>query len=47
MRNQAQGATFSMVVPPALFELASDLWEPLDESECQEREVVFLRTDSD
>jgi predicted kinase len=46
-RNLAQGATFSMVVPPAIFELASDLWEPLDESECQEREVVFLRTDGD
>jgi uncharacterized glyoxalase superfamily protein PhnB/predicted kinase len=46
-RNRAQGATFSMVVPPAIFELASDLWEPPDERECQEREVVFLRTDHD
>ncbi|MEO8178044.1 MAG: AAA family ATPase [Deltaproteobacteria bacterium] len=44
-RNRAQGATFSMVVPPAIFELASDLWEPPDESECLGREVVFLRTD--
>jgi uncharacterized glyoxalase superfamily protein PhnB/predicted kinase len=44
-RNRARGATFSMVVPPAIFELASDLWEPPDESECQEREIVFLRTD--
>jgi predicted kinase len=46
-RNHAQGATFSMVVPPAIFELASDLWEPPDESECLGRQVVFLRTDGD
>ncbi len=46
-RNQTQGATFSMVVPPAIFELASDLWEPPDESECLGREVVLLRTDGD
>jgi predicted kinase len=44
-RNRARGATFSRVVPPAIFELASDLWEPPGESECQEREFVFLRTD--
>ncbi|MEZ4450543.1 MAG: ATP-binding protein [Nannocystaceae bacterium] len=39
-RNQAQGSTFSMVVPPAIFELASDLWETLDNDERRGREVV-------
>ncbi len=45
-RNVARGGTFSMVVPPAIFELASDLWEPLDSSECADRDVRFIRTDS-
>jgi predicted kinase len=44
-RNRKKGATFSMVVPPAIFELASDLWEPLDQVECEGRDVRFLRTD--
>jgi predicted permease len=44
-RNRTQGATFSMVVPPAVFELASDLWEPPDALECEERDVRFVRTD--
>jgi hypothetical protein len=44
-RNRARGSTFSMVVPPAIFELASDLWEPLDPSECEGRDVRLLRTD--
>ncbi|HEY6558186.1 MAG TPA: ATP-binding protein [Polyangiaceae bacterium] len=44
-RNRMQGATFSMVVPPAVFELASDLWEPPDSLECEGREVRVLRTD--
>ncbi len=38
-RNRDQGATFSMVVPPAIFELASDLWEPLDDDERAGRDV--------
>ncbi|MCB9567033.1 MAG: ATP-binding protein [Myxococcales bacterium] len=41
-RNEAQGATFSMIVPPAVFELASDLWEPLDDDERRGREVVEI-----
>jgi predicted kinase len=45
-RNDARGATFSMVVPPAIFELASDLWEPPSASECEGREVRFIGTDS-
>ena len=38
-RNRDQGATFSMVVPPAIFELASDMWEPLDDDERAGRDV--------
>jgi predicted kinase len=41
-RNAEQGATFSMVVPSAVFELASDLWEPLDADERRGRDVLFL-----
>jgi uncharacterized glyoxalase superfamily protein PhnB/predicted kinase len=44
-RNCTRGSTFSMVVPPAIFELASDLWEPPDPPECEGREVRFIRTD--
>jgi uncharacterized glyoxalase superfamily protein PhnB/predicted kinase len=40
-RNQERGATFSMIVPPEVFELASDLWQPLDATECEGREVHF------
>ena len=40
-RNAEQGATFSMVVPPHIFELASDLWQPPDEVECANRSVVW------
>lgn len=32
-RNEERGVTFSMVVPEAIFELASDRWEPSDELE--------------
>lgn len=38
-RNARQGETFSMVVPPAVFELASDLWEPLDPQEYAGRDL--------
>lgn len=41
-RNAEQGATFSMVVPPHIFELASDLWQPPDEVECANRSVVWV-----
>jgi uncharacterized glyoxalase superfamily protein PhnB/predicted kinase len=44
-RNRERGATFSMVVPPAFFELASDLWEPPDALECERRDVRWIRTD--
>lgn len=38
-RNQERGETFSMVVPAHIFELASDMWEPLDDEECAGRDV--------
>ncbi len=41
-RNEEQGETFSMEVPPEIFELASNLWEPPDEVERQERTIVPL-----
>jgi len=41
-RNAEQGATFSMVVPPHIFELASDLWQPPDEVECANHTVVWV-----
>ncbi len=44
-RNQSRGVTFSMVVLPAIFELASDLWQPPDAAECRGRDVRFMRTD--
>jgi predicted kinase len=44
-RNRDQGETFSMVVPPDFFELASDLWEPLEDDECAGRDVRFVFTD--
>jgi predicted kinase len=44
-RNRVRGSTFSMIVPHAIFELASDLWEPLDGTECEGRDVRFIRTD--
>lgn len=45
-RNQDRGATFSMVVPEHIFELASDMWEPLEEDECSGRDVHFMFTDA-
>ncbi|MBB2485806.1 ATP-binding protein [Mitsuaria sp. WAJ17] len=45
-RNVEQGATFSMVVPDPIFELASDLWEPADEWERDEYAVERICTAS-
>lgn len=44
-RNRVRGSTFSMIVPPAIFELASDLWEPPEPAEREGRDVRFIRTD--
>ncbi len=41
-RNEQRGETFAMEVPLPFFELASDRWEPLDESECEGRRVRFI-----
>ena len=43
-RNRSRGETFSMLVPPDVFELASDLWESPDPDECEGRDVTFVRT---
>jgi predicted kinase len=43
-RNAEQGETFSMVVPPEFFELASDLWEPLEDDERTGRAVRVIET---
>lgn len=44
-RNRRQGETFSMVVPPEIFELASDLWQAPESDERAARDMHFLRTD--
>lgn len=41
-RNEERGETFSMEVPPQIFELASDMWEPLSKAECEGRDVRFI-----
>jgi predicted kinase len=38
-RNIEQGSTFSMVVPPEIFELASNLWEAPDLHEIESRSI--------
>jgi uncharacterized glyoxalase superfamily protein PhnB/predicted kinase len=43
-RNRKRGPTFSMVVPPDVFEFASDLWEPPDPDECEDRDVRLIST---
>ena len=40
-RNLEKGTTFSMEVPADIFELASDLWQPLAEEELDGRDVAF------
>ena len=41
-RNATRGATFSMVVPDSIFEVASRMWEPPDEIECENATIVFV-----
>jgi hypothetical protein len=45
-RNEEQGPTFSMLVPDHIFEIASTLWEPPDEFECEEYDIDFVGTNS-
>jgi predicted kinase len=44
-RNVEQGPTFSMVVPPSFFELASDAWEEPDEVEVAEHGIERISTE--
>ena len=41
-RNLEKGATFSMVVPDHIFEIASRLWEPPDDCEHNEFQIEFV-----
>ena len=42
-RNAEQGATFSMVVPDAMFELASDMWEAPKQARTAARRAKVLQ----
>lgn len=41
-RNEEKGPTFSMVVPEAFFEMASDMWENPDDIEVQENRIELI-----
>ncbi|WP_238379848.1 MULTISPECIES: AAA family ATPase [Stenotrophomonas] len=41
-RNREKGVTFSMEVSDAFFELASDHWEPMDQTECEIYDVQIV-----
>ncbi len=41
-RNMEKGATFSMIVPERLFEVANSMWEAPDESECNIASVEYV-----
>lgn len=43
-RNVEKGPTFSMEVPDAVFDMASEMWEPFDNAECAGRDVQFVQT---
>lgn len=45
-RNEEKGSTFSMVVPEAVFEMASDMWECPDEIEVEENRIEFISTEA-
>ncbi len=45
-RNVNRGSTFSMEVPDQFFEMASNMWEPVDEIEAEGRDVHFISTDN-
>lgn len=45
-RNEQRGPTFSVEVPPAAFELASDLWQPPDDEERRGRDLRITFTDA-
>ncbi|OZG72453.1 bleomycin resistance protein [Hahella sp. CCB-MM4] len=43
-RNREQGTTYSMAVPDHVFEMASNLWEPVEQLECNGYEVKYIST---
>ncbi|MEQ9503358.1 MAG: ATP-binding protein [Deltaproteobacteria bacterium] len=43
-RNEEKGETFSVVVPPEFFEIASDAWQPPDDQEQADRTMAFVHT---
>jgi len=43
-RNDERGETWAMDVPPEIFELASDLWQPLTPAEREGRDVRDVAT---
>ncbi len=45
-RNIEQGPTYSMTVPDAIFEMASDLWQPPDADEIAHVDLKFLSSES-
>jgi predicted kinase len=45
-RNLEKGPTFSMAVPPEIFEMASDLWEMPEKDELANRDARIIFTDS-
>jgi predicted kinase len=45
-RNTDKGVTYSMEVPDHFFEMASDLWEPVDAWECNLYPVKFISTEN-
>jgi len=44
-RNRTRGETFSMEVSDDVFDMASEMWEPFDDTECLWCDVQFLSTD--
>lgn len=44
-RNEEKGPTFSMVVPEAFFEMASDMWEDPDDIEVKENRIERVSTE--
>lgn len=44
LRNQRRGVTFSMDVPLDVFELASDLWEPIEPDEQAALDLRVVRS---
>lgn len=43
-RNVQQGSTFSMEVPSAIFEMASDMWQPPEQAEIDSCDMRFVES---